>query len=119
MVPGCTHPLDPESAAPMALARCLKKNQADVRFVLFKGTENEAFVFFTDYTSKKARDFSENSSVAVAFYGVSFRRQVRIRVRSLRSKFFNNPAYSNLATKTTPVKRDGRAGIFRKITGFF
>jgi len=114
-------PLDPESAAPMALATCSKKNQADVRFVLFKGTENEGFVFFTDYTSKKARDFSENSSAAVAFYWSGFRRQVRIRgiVEKLRPErsdayFASRPRKSQAATliskQSAPIAFDKDLG---------
>jgi pyridoxamine 5'-phosphate oxidase len=98
-------PLDLESAAPMALATCSKKNRADVRFVLFKGFDNDGFVFFTDYTSKKARDLADNPSAAMAFYWHGLRRQVRIRgiVEKLRPEksdayFAGRPRKSQAAT---------------------
>jgi len=114
-------PLDPESAAPMALATCSKKNQADVRFVLFKGLDNDGFVFFTDYTSKKARDLADNPSAAVAFYWHGPRRQVRIRgvVEKLRPEkseayFAGRPRKSQAATlisrQSTPIDFDKDLG---------
>jgi pyridoxamine 5'-phosphate oxidase len=63
----------------MALATSSKKNHPDVRYVLFKGIDSDGFVFFTDYTSKKGRDLSDNPKAAIAFYWHGLRRQIRVR----------------------------------------
>jgi pyridoxamine 5'-phosphate oxidase len=48
------------------------------RMVLFKGIENGAFLFFSNYESRKGRDLALNKRAALVFYWSVTRHQVRI-----------------------------------------
>ena len=48
------------------------------RIVLLKGVSESGFQFFTNYTSDKASDIMQNSSVAMTFFWKELERQVRI-----------------------------------------
>lgn len=63
----------------MVLATVDHNNQPDTRVVLLKELEENRFIFFTNYQSKKAKDLSAHPFVAVNFYWPSLVRQVRIR----------------------------------------
>lgn len=63
----------------MVLATVDQTGRPDTRVVLLKELEENRFIFFTNYTSKKAQDLAVNNFVAVNFYWPSLVRQVRIR----------------------------------------
>lgn len=63
----------------MVLATCDGSGNPDARVVLLKGIENEAFIFFTNYESTKARQIAHHPYVALNFYWPQMMRQVRIR----------------------------------------
>ncbi|MGH7763504.1 MAG: pyridoxamine 5'-phosphate oxidase [Candidatus Dormibacteraceae bacterium] len=48
------------------------------RMVLFKGLENGAFLFYSDYSSRKGRDLADDNRAAVVFYWFATRHQVRV-----------------------------------------
>jgi pyridoxamine 5'-phosphate oxidase len=52
--------------------------RVSVRIVLLKGYDENGFVFFTNYKSKKGIQISENPGVALLFYWPELDRQVRI-----------------------------------------
>ena len=62
----------------MVLATTCKNNFPSTRVVLLKGLENEEFVFFTNYLSKKAKQIEENPFVSLNFFWKEFYRQVSI-----------------------------------------
>ncbi len=68
----------------MALASASADGRPSVRMVLFKGLDGDAFVFFTNYESRKARELEANPSAALAFYWVELHRQVRVTGRAGR-----------------------------------
>jgi pyridoxamine 5'-phosphate oxidase len=49
------------------------------RVVLLKGFDEHGFVFFTNYTSKKARDIAHESRVGMTFFWPELERQVHVR----------------------------------------
>lgn len=49
-----------------------------LRTVLLKGVENETFIFFTNYQSRKALDIKRNPHAALLFYWPELERQVTI-----------------------------------------
>jgi pyridoxamine 5'-phosphate oxidase len=49
------------------------------RVVLMKGFDEHGFVFFTNYTSKKARDIATESRVSMTFFWPELERQVHVR----------------------------------------
>jgi pyridoxamine 5'-phosphate oxidase len=58
------------------------------RMVLFKGVDDDAFLFYTDYGSRKGRDLATDRRAALVFYWSVTRHQVRVSgtVRRLSRK---------------------------------
>ena len=48
------------------------------RMVLFKGIQDGAFLFYSNYTSRKGRDLSHDHRAALVFYWSITRHQVRV-----------------------------------------
>ena len=67
---------DPDA---IALATVDKKGLPNVRMVLLRIIEDDAFVFFTNYGSKKAQEAFLTNSVAFNIHWKSLRRQIRVR----------------------------------------
>ena len=67
---------DPDA---IALATVDKEGLPNVRMVLLRIIENDAFVFFTNYGSKKAREAFLTNKVAFNIHWKSLRRQIRVR----------------------------------------
>jgi len=62
----------------MSLATTSGDGRPSVRTVLLKGMDEDGFVFFTNYDSRKAHDLSENPRASLLFFWQSVARQVRI-----------------------------------------
>ena len=71
-----TEPNDPNA---MALATVDSDGMPNVRMVLLKDVEDDAFVFYTNYESAKARELDGAGTAAFVMHWKSLRRQVRIR----------------------------------------
>jgi len=61
----------------MALATAGEEGPS-VRMVLFKGLRNGAFLFYTNYESRKGRDLAHDRRAASVFYWFATRHQVRV-----------------------------------------
>ena len=53
-------------------------NVPSVRIVLLRQVDSRGFTFFTNYTSRKSQELSQNPYAALAFYWRSMHRQVRV-----------------------------------------
>lgn len=62
----------------MTLATASKQGKPSVRVVLLKGIDNNGFLFFTNYKSKKGKEIEENPYGSLLFYWDKLERQVRI-----------------------------------------
>ena len=62
----------------MTLATATKDGKASARIVLLKGVENDGFVFYTNYNSRKAQELDENPRAALVLYWIQLDRQVRV-----------------------------------------
>lgn len=71
-----TEPNDPNA---IALATTDADGLPDVRMVLLKDIEDDAFVFYTNYDSAKARQIARTGKAAFVMHWKSLRRQVRVR----------------------------------------
>ncbi len=71
-----TEPNDPNA---MAFATAGRDGMPNVRILLLKDIEDDAFVFYTNYTSQKAQEIEENAKGALVMHWKSLRRQVRVR----------------------------------------
>jgi len=71
-----TEPADPDA---IALASVDADGMPNVRMVLLRGLEPEAFVFYTNYDSAKGQELSASGKAAFALHWKSLKRQVRVR----------------------------------------
>ena len=62
----------------MMLATATRDGRPSARMVLLKGVDEQGFVFFTNYRSRKGRDIGETRRASLLFYWGSLERQVRI-----------------------------------------
>ncbi len=62
----------------MSLATANKNSVPSVRTVLWKGIQDNAFLFYTNYLSRKGKDLIENPVAELLFYFREFGRQIRI-----------------------------------------
>lgn len=62
----------------MTFATADSDGKPSARIVLLKGFDENGFVFYTNYESKKAADLIENPQAAAVFFWAELERQVRI-----------------------------------------
>jgi len=62
----------------MTLATATRYGQPSARIVLLKAFDDEGFVFYTNYDSRKANEMEENARACLNFYWPAVWRQVRI-----------------------------------------
>ena len=70
-----SEPNDPNG---MALATVGADGMPSVRMVLLKGRDEQGFVFYTNYESRKGRQILDSMKAALLFHWKSLRRQVRV-----------------------------------------
>jgi len=92
----------------MILATSDDKAKPSVRVVLLKEFSSNGFTFFTNYTSKKGINLTENSSAALLFFWAELERQIRVEgiikkiSRAESKKYFDTrPIDSRLAAWTS------------------
>ena len=71
-----TEPNDPNA---VAVATVDADGLPNVRMVLLKDIEADAFVFYTNYTSAKAQEIDATGKAAFVMHWKSLRRQIRVR----------------------------------------
>jgi pyridoxamine 5'-phosphate oxidase len=86
---------DIPNANAMTLATATKDGRPSARFVLLKSYDENGFVFFTNYTSQKGQELTENPQAALVFYWVQFHRQIRIVGQVSRVSAAESEAYFN------------------------
>jgi pyridoxamine 5'-phosphate oxidase len=65
----------------MTLATATKGGRPSARTVLLKNVDEQGFVFYTNYESRKANDIATNPQAALLFFWDRLERQVRIEGR--------------------------------------
>ena len=71
--------IDPENANAFVLSTVSSKNNPSSRVVLLRGILEKSFVFYTNYSSAKAKDLDENNNVSLNFFWPYLEKQVRIK----------------------------------------
>lgn len=71
-----SEPNDPNA---IALATSDATGMPNVRMVLLKDIEDDAFVFYTNYESAKGKELTANPQAAFVLHWKSLRRQIRVR----------------------------------------
>ena len=77
----------------MALATAQADGAPSVRMVLLKGADENGFVFFTGYGSRKGAELDANPRAALLFYWDPLGRQVRVEGRVERVTPTESDAY--------------------------
>ena len=72
-------PKEPNDPNAIALATVDAAGLPNVRMVLLKDIEADAFVFYTNYTSRKGQEIEASGKAAFVLHWKSLRRQVRVR----------------------------------------
>ena len=67
-----------QDATSMTAATADKDGQPSARIVLLKSFDEQGFVFYTNYDSRKGQELAENPRVCLLFYWSQLWRQVRI-----------------------------------------
>lgn len=98
----------PEANA-MVLCTSTLTGLCSSRVVLLKGIEHGAFLFFTNYESRKGREMLENPYAALLFFWKEMERQVRIEGRvekttgAVSAEYFNSrPFESRISALVSP-----------------
>jgi pyridoxamine 5'-phosphate oxidase len=65
----------------MTLATATRGGKPSARMVLLKGFDEEGFVFYTNYDSRKGRELEQNPHAALVFFWQPLERQIRITGR--------------------------------------
>jgi pyridoxamine 5'-phosphate oxidase len=108
----------------MTLATADRSGSPSARTVLLKGVDDDAFVFFTNYQSRKGRDLIDNPRASLVFHWAALQRQVCIegRVEALSDEesdayFATRPIGSRLAAWASPQSEvlDDRAELERGV----
>jgi pyridoxamine 5'-phosphate oxidase len=85
-----SEPNDPNA---IALATVDASGLPNVRMVLLKEIEDAAFVFYTNYESRKGMEIAQSGKAAFAMHWKSLRRQIRVRGTVTREEGAKADAY--------------------------
>jgi pyridoxamine 5'-phosphate oxidase len=77
----------------MTLATATPDGRPSARVVLLKGFDEQGFVFFTDYRSRKGEELEANPRAALTFYWAELERQVRIEGTVTRTSVEESDVY--------------------------
>lgn len=77
----------------MTVATATPQGAPSARMMLLKGVEAGAFVFFTNYESRKAGELAANPRAALVFHWAVLERQVRVEGRIERLSAAESEAY--------------------------
>jgi len=77
----------------MALATASADGAPSVRMVLLKGADENGFLFFTGYDSRKGRELAANPRAALLFHWAELGRQVRVEGSVERLSAEDSDAY--------------------------
>ncbi|MET4138061.1 pyridoxamine 5'-phosphate oxidase [Pedobacter sp. UYP1] len=93
----------------MTLATADLTGKPSSRILLLKGFDEEGFVFFTNYNSKKGKDLQENPQAAMQFFWPELERQVRIEgmvtkatAEASTTYFHSRPKGSQIGASASP-----------------
>jgi pyridoxamine 5'-phosphate oxidase len=107
----------------MHLATVGEDNRPSGRIVLLKGVENEQFVFYTNYQSRKGTQLFAQPFASLTFFWAELERQVRIEGKVVKvseetstAYFQSRPRESQLGAWTSPQSQpiENRAFLEQK-----
>lgn len=108
----------------MTLATSTADGKPSARIVLLKSFDENGFIFFTNYDSRKGRELAENPRVTLLFFWKELERQVRIEGTVSKTDaavndeyFYSRPTGSQIGAIASPQSQviAGRAMLERKV----
>ena len=97
----------------MTLATATSDGRPSARIVLLKGFDDNGFVFYTNYLSRKGKEIAKNPLGSLLFYWISLERQVRIegtieKISKEESEeyFHSRPRASQLGAIASPQSQE-------------
>jgi pyridoxamine 5'-phosphate oxidase len=90
--------LDPNA---MILSTATKNGKPSSRGVLLKGYNDNGFVFFSNYESRKAKEMAENPQASLIFYWDKLDRQIRIEGKIEKISEKDSDAYYQTRSYTS------------------
>ena len=97
----------------MTLATATSDGRPSARIVLLKGFNNDGFIFFTNYLSRKGKEIAKNPLGSLLFFWVGLERQVRIEgtiekiSKEESDKYFHSrPRASQLGAIASPQSQE-------------
>lgn len=97
----------------MTLATASYDGRPSARIVLMKGFDNEGFVFYTNYLSRKGKEIGKNPLGALLFFWGTLERQVRIEGTIVKASkedsikyFHSRPRASQLGAVASPQSQE-------------
>jgi pyridoxamine 5'-phosphate oxidase len=99
----------------MTLATASRSGEPSARIVLLKGADEEGFVFYTNYESRKGNELAANPRACLLLYWAELERQVRITgsvtrtsIEESDSYFHSRPLESQIGASISPQSRPVR-----------
>ncbi len=96
----------------MTLATAIASGKPSARIVLLKGFDEEGFIFYTNYSSRKGQQLADNPWASLVFWWAELERQVRIdgRVEKVSPEesekyFHSRPVGSQLGAWASPQSK--------------
>jgi len=77
----------------MNVASCTKDGKPSSRMVLLKGYDEDGFIFYTNYTSRKSEEILSNPKVALNFFWDALEKQIRIEGEIIKVDAKTSDAY--------------------------
>ena len=97
----------------MTLATATNDGRPSARIVLLKGFDNNGFVFYTNYLSRKGKEITKNPLGAITFFWGELERQVRIEgtIEKLSKEqseqyFHSRPKLSQIGALASPQSQE-------------
>ncbi len=87
----------------MTLAAATKEGKPSARMVLLKDVDEQGFVFYTNYNSRKAKELASNPVGALLFYWTEQDRQVRIEGTVSKVSVEESDAYFQTRPRDTQL----------------
>lgn len=87
----------------MVLSTATKAGKPSARVVLLREVQENGFIFYTNYESKKGKQLAENPFASLTFYWKELEKQVRIEGKIEKTSEQESDAYFNLRPKGSRI----------------
>jgi len=88
----------------MNVASASKDGMPSSRMVLLKSYDENGFVFYTNYTSRKSKEILDNPNVALNFFWDALERQVRVEGKIQKVDPVISDKYYDSRIKTESIR---------------